>query len=267
MSIDTVTNLWNVDTLKAGETHKVYIHLTNFSSFSYNVSNGFVVYSPDGAGWSGLAGGFLPTLTKADNFDVVYSINVFDTDGSRDSVGFAGAAGADGDALFITFDDTAWTVTFTTSIEDTTKTICIDSCGFDPTNTWSWAPRPSGTKIKPDWSGPYCWTLYNVVTDVPDGAAPLPDKFALAQNYPNPFNPKTAIKFDVPYETHVKLTVFNMLGQEVITLVDEVVPPQFGKQVEWDGRSASGRTVASGVYFYKLETDSFVQTRKMALLK
>jgi flagellar hook assembly protein FlgD len=60
--------------------------------------------------------------------------------------------------------------------------------------------------------------------------------------------------------------VYNMLGQEVVTLVDQDRDAGF-HQVDWDGRSSSGNSVSSGIYFYKLEADSFVQTKKMMLLK
>ena len=94
----------------------------------------------------------------------------------------------------------------------------------------------------------------------------LPDDFALSQNYPNPFNPSTQIAFDLPTKSHVTLTVYNVLGQQVTTLVNE--PLAAGSYVaDWDGESSSGATVASGIYFYRLHTEQFTQTKKMVLLK
>lgn len=95
----------------------------------------------------------------------------------------------------------------------------------------------------------------------------LPTVFALKANRPNPFNPRTQITYDVPQPTHVTLAVYNLLGQEVIRLVDDVKAP--GRYVvTWDGRNGQGVTVASGVYLYRLTTSTgFTQTRRMTLLK
>ncbi len=94
----------------------------------------------------------------------------------------------------------------------------------------------------------------------------LPKTAALSQNYPNPFNPSTEIAFDLPTRTHVTLTVYNVLGQQVTTLVNEELAA--GSYVaDWDGRSSSGATAASGIYFYRLHSEQFSQTKKMVLLK
>ena len=98
----------------------------------------------------------------------------------------------------------------------------------------------------------------------------LPTSFQLKQNYPNPFNPTTTISFDLPTRSKVTLKVFNLLGQEVSTLIDKELPANSYK-VEWDGRSNTGESVASGIYFYKLIAEAankeFVETKKMMLLK
>jgi hypothetical protein len=93
-----------------------------------------------------------------------------------------------------------------------------------------------------------------------------PNSYALIQNYPNPFNLSTEIRFDIAERAHVTLTIFNVMGQQVATLVDEVLSPK-SYVVEWDGTSYAGAKVASGVYFYKLEAGDFVATKKMILLK
>ncbi len=94
----------------------------------------------------------------------------------------------------------------------------------------------------------------------------LPEAFGLRQNYPNPFNPSTVIEFDLPAPAHVKLTVFNLLGQQVRTLLNEEMPAGT-HPVTWDGTSSSGRSVSSGVYFYRIEAGDNVMTKKMMLLK
>ena len=113
------------------------------------------------------------------------------------------------------------------------------------------------------------------LTSVWDGRpfATLPSSFDLSQNYPNPFNPSTLISYtlrtDGEYGTRpakTNLTVFNMLGQKVKTLVDEVQLPG-NYSVEWNSTNAAGKKVASGVYFYKLTRGNDTQARKMILLK
>lgn len=106
--------------------------------------------------------------------------------------------------------------------------------------------------------------VYTGVEEHPDNL--IPQKFELFQNYPNPFNPGTTIRYHLPVKTQVKLTIYNILGQEVITLVDKVQPP--GKcAVQWDGKSASGQAVASGIYFYQLKTKQFTQVKKLLLVR
>ncbi|MBI4550758.1 MAG: DUF5011 domain-containing protein [Candidatus Latescibacteria bacterium] len=98
-------------------------------------------------------------------------------------------------------------------------------------------------------------------------AEALPTAFALKANRPNPFNPTTQIAYEVPQQAHVMLVVFNLLGQEVVRLVDEPkAPGRYG--ATWDGRNAHGQPVASGVYLYRLTTSTgFSQTRRMTMLK
>lgn len=98
------------------------------------------------------------------------------------------------------------------------------------------------------------------------GSLGIPKAFNLSQNYPNPFNAVTVISFAMPKAGHVNLEVYNILGQKVKDLVDEKVTAGY-KRVVWDGKDNTGRTVASGVYFYKLRTEGFVEVMKMTLLK
>ena len=90
--------------------------------------------------------------------------------------------------------------------------------------------------------------------------------YAMDQNYPNPLNPVTEIKYAIPEAGHVKIMVFNILGQNVRNLVDkEQSVGQYS--VVWDGKDTNGETVASGVYFYRIKANEFSETRKMLLLK
>jgi hypothetical protein len=108
--------------------------------------------------------------------------------------------------------------------------------------------------------------------DVPENADGIPATFVLEQNYPNPFNPSTRIQFALPQESTVKLKVFNLLGQEVITLADEVRPAGYFF-TEWNGTNSLGNRVGSGVFFLRMEATTvrgglqYVSVKKMLLLK
>ena len=94
----------------------------------------------------------------------------------------------------------------------------------------------------------------------------VPESYGLGQNFPNPFNPVTQINYQVPQDGRVRLVVYNLLGQEVRRLVDGRVEAGFYQMV-WDGRDALGRSVSSGVYFYRMVAGEFSQVRKMVFLK
>ena len=102
------------------------------------------------------------------------------------------------------------------------------------------------------------FTTVSAVTNI---GTIVPDKFSLKQNYPNPFNPATNIEFDVPKSGVVRLRIFNSLGKEVSSLVNENLSPGTYRTT-WDASALS-----SGIYFYKLESESFTSTKKMFLIK
>ena len=95
----------------------------------------------------------------------------------------------------------------------------------------------------------------------------VPNQFSLSQNFPNPFNPSTKIKFSVPASLsfgegpRVRLIIYDILGREVTTLINEPLSPG-SYEIEWDAANYT-----SGIYYYKLETEAFSQTRKMVLMK
>ncbi|MEW6050105.1 MAG: FlgD immunoglobulin-like domain containing protein [Candidatus Zixiibacteriota bacterium] len=101
-------------------------------------------------------------------------------------------------------------------------------------------------------------------TDVGDGDVPI--DFTLDQNYPNPFNPSTVIEYMLPVTSHVSITIFNLLGQEVRKLVDETQSAGPHK-LKWDGRDNDGAQMASGAYFYRLVAGDLVATKKMVLVR
>jgi|GEM_PF-435930 len=95
----------------------------------------------------------------------------------------------------------------------------------------------------------------------------IPIEFALSQNYPNPFNPSTTIEYQLPKQSRVNLFVYNILGQEVIRLVNNQETQAGYYEVKWNGRNNLNQQVGSGVYFFRLFSKDFVQTKKMLLLK
>lgn len=137
--------------------------------------------------------------------------------------------------------------------------------------------RPTETHIT---LGTNTYTLDNVnMTMIPEGptsvggSGSVPDRYALRQNYPNPFNPSTTITFSLPVPSRVTLLVYNMLGQEVASLIHNTDHPAGTFDVVWNGADDAGRAVASGLYFYKLHATAadgekvFTAVRKMLLVK
>jgi len=105
--------------------------------------------------------------------------------------------------------------------------------------------------------------------DVVDGMA-TPDKFELKANYPNPFNPETTIPFDIPESDkellNVNLSVFNLLGKKIVTLINEPLAPN-SYTVKWNGKNEIGHPVPSGVYFYIFKSENFNKSHKMVLVR
>ena len=96
--------------------------------------------------------------------------------------------------------------------------------------------------------------------------APSPQSFQLHAAFPNPFNPITNLRYDLPKQTQVILTVYDMLGREVTQLVNTTQEAGF-KSVLWDATDSYGKSVSAGVYFYQIRTNKYIQTKKMVLLK
>ena len=116
------------------------------------------------------------------------------------------------------------------------------------------------------------WVIDNVaikgdlVTGITKSESQIPTDYALSQNYPNPFNPSTKIKFDIPKSSYVKLIVYDVLGREISTLVNEKL--NAGRyEVNWPAPTGDGSVYPSGVYFYKLIADEYVSVKKMLMIK
>ena len=94
----------------------------------------------------------------------------------------------------------------------------------------------------------------------------LPHSYALHQNFPNPFNPVTSLRYDLPEQSFVTLTIYDLIGREITQLVNTTQEAGF-RSVQWDATDSFGKPVSAGIYLYKITTGEFVQTKKMVLVK
>jgi hypothetical protein len=153
----------------------------------------------------------------------------------------------------------------------------------DGNDTYYWSAAVPGEPIEARYTDNDSWStnevainwqaaaVYNIfaaraiargqAVDWPGSGDNVPFRYSLLQNYPNPFNPTTTIIYDVPVDTYATLRLFNVLGQEVLTFVDGFVKAG-SRAVIVDASNLS-----SGVYFYRLQTDIYVDTKRMVVIK
>jgi len=93
----------------------------------------------------------------------------------------------------------------------------------------------------------------------------IPEKFSMSANYPNPFNPVTHVNFDVPNQSNVTFTIYSLLGQKILSVSASYEPGSY--KFTWNGRDQLGNELSSGVYLLKMETENFLKTRKLVLMK
>lgn len=110
-------------------------------------------------------------------------------------------------------------------------------------------------------------TLSPEVTSVAELESPnIIREYKLFQNYPNPFNPITNIEFSIPLRVHVELTIYNVLGQRIKTLIKEALPE--GKyKIQWNGTNDYGVSVSNGLYIYELKANNVIKSKRLSLLK
>ncbi len=147
---------------------------------------------------------------------------------------------------------------------------------FDWTQFYVDVPVPDGAlalSVRLHPLGRFRGTVYmdqlqikkNGVTDV-NNQLEIPTNYDLAQNYPNPFNPSTIISYSLPTSSNVRLVIYDLLGREVKTLINNEQNAGNYK-VQWNGDNNFGSKVSSGTYIYTIRTGDFYQARKMVLLK
>ena len=167
-------------------------------------------------------------------------------------------------SVHFTNNNTGWIVGWSGTILKTTdggtnwnfqtsgSTSRLYSVHFTDQNT-GWAVGGRGTILK---------TTNGGVTSVEDeNSFNQPKDFLLSQNYPNPFNPTTIIKYQIPEISFVTIKIYDVLGNEIASVVNEE-KSEGSYEVEFDGKK-----LTSGIYFYRLQADTYVETRKMVLIK
>ena len=117
----------------------------------------------------------------------------------------------------------------------------------------------------PFWSDSFSIHIYDPLA-IDDGDGTIPAAFALHQNYPNPFNPTTTIQFDLPMATDIHILVYDLLGREVVRLLNQHLEPGFHELI-WNGRDRTGRELPSGMYIVLMATPEYTKSIKMLLLK
>jgi hypothetical protein len=142
-----------------------------------------------------------------------------------------------------------WSITFMIAHGTPPQTVLIDTVG-----SFSFGNNPV---FVPGY-------VYYIPTGINEPVRP--EKTVLSQNYPNPFNPSTEIAFTLEQDGHVSLIIYDLLGREIRTLLDKTMT-QGSYTVTWDGRGAFGADLPSGIYFYRLTSGNFNETKLMTLIR
>jgi hypothetical protein len=151
-------------------------------------------------------------------------------------------------------------------VMSTTETLTIAyDIKIDAGEHMNWVlTSESGTNYILEGSGEV--TIPSSETFILNRESVIPVTFVLHQNYPNPFNPITTLRYDLPSDALVTLSIYDMLGREITQLVNTTQQAGF-KSVQWDATDSMGRPVSAGAYLYQIQAGEFVQTKKMVLLK
>lgn len=126
----------------------------------------------------------------------------------------------------------------------------------------------SGNIYVSDWdNGLFVFSFTDsTITGVPPEGGKVPSDFALHQNFPNPFNPETTIVFEIPQASFVEISIYNMLGQKIRTLISESLS-EGTYPVKWDGKDNFQRVVPSGIYFYRMTAGNFSEVKRMVFMR
>ena len=160
----------------------------------------------------------------------------------------------EGNTIVLTWDNSAWASYGTFVLQDAFGGAMIN-VDMNATTTHT-LTNPAFNTLK----------LFVTATGLATDDILLPEEFALRQNYPNPFNPVTTIQYNLPDDAHVSMVVYDIMGRQVRTLVNDVQSAGY-RTVKWNATNEMGQPVSAGMYFYVLKADDFTQIRKMVLLK
>ena len=164
--------------------------------------------------------------------------------------------------------------TLTMKMQDTMN-ICIDTCFWPPASALAFEIQVVGSGLsvsKKPRSGTgtssfqVCFPNMSDVKELKGSDEIRPGGFSLSQNYPNPFNPVTNFEFHLSQSSHVKIEIFNIVGQKVKVLVDEDMKPGV-YMADWNSTDDEGKQVASGIYFYRMQAGDYADIKKMVLMK
>jgi hypothetical protein len=161
-----------------------------------------------------------------------------------------------------------------------TVTIPVEEWGIEPDslyclnefigNTHSWLTGAQlstiTTSIDAKKARVYSISDSAIILNIEPMEREIPYRYELSQSYPNPFNDECVIKFSVPIQIKVNITVYNILGQKVRLLSDAIWETGV-HTIKWDGKSETGGVLSSGMYFYRMQAGDFVATRKVIIIK
>ena len=119
-----------------------------------------------------------------------------------------------------------------------------------------------GTELSHETGQPYIFEPSLSLT----GSRLFPKNFTLHQNYPNPFNPVTTLWYDLPEQAHVNITIYNMLGRQIKTIINENQDAGY-KSLQWNATNDYGKPVSAGIYLYQIQAGEYISTKKLVLLK
>lgn len=254
---ESFDSIW-VDTLEAEATHQVAIDVHQYNErdlaeiqLVLSYESGLLVY--DSVTFTGTRGAAAASKTVQHQLS---SSKLFIVTDFGDASPLAPGTGTIA-TLHFTVDE---------STPDTTFYIDTTTIGVSNVTQETLTAADGGGTFQPFFTEGWVEVVTATDADDQDNGESLPNSYALAQNYPNPFNPATQIGFSLPEATHVRLEVFNILGRSVGVLMDKDMTAG-NHFVTFDAEHTSGGQLATGVYFYRITTDGFTQTRKMLLMK
>jgi len=229
-SADSGAN-WNAVNSGLGNLNVLALTFSGTNLFA-GTAGGVFLSTDNGANWTGVNSGL--TNTDVRSF-TVKGANIF--------------AGTLGGVFQSTNNGTNWNAISTGLANDTVLALAYSSYNLI-----------AGTSGAAAWRRP----LSEIISSVEESNLDIPEKYSLGQNYPNPFNPTTEIRFTITDSRFTTLKVYDLLGREVASLINEMKQP--GTYIiQWDASASGG--LSSGVYFYRLCAGSFTETKKLLLLR